>query len=348
MDRAGGTRRERAWRTVAPLVRGVSERSGALRRKVAAVGPTAAAAAAVRSLRRRGLPALLGGARQAGAVSVAAADLPRDFLLDLPGPPVHGPAALRIRAPRALYVPAELERVGLGGYEPDTLACVLALLDVVPDAAFFDVGANVGVFALLAAASTGREAVAFEPEPRLATVHEQLARDNALPVVVERCALGDHDGEATLYLSDLSDTSNSLAAGFRPSQLQVTVPVETLDGYCARTGRWPSVVKIDTESTEPAVLAGATALLAEHRPWIVCEVLAGRSERDLERVLAPHGYRWFQLTGELPPVERREIFGDRSYTFTNWMFAPSLPASELWAAARVRRTQLSALRERHW
>lgn len=331
----------RVWGVAAPPLRGLRERGRALVRRAVTDGPRAAATAAVRAIRRDGFAALRPETpdRVPGR---SRADL-RDFALSLPVTSDGGPATLRIRAARELYVPAALERTGLRGYEPDTLACVLALQDVQGPGFFFDVGANVGVFALLAAATTRWDVVAFEPEPRLCDALERLAAENRLEVAVERIALGDREGEATLYLSDLTDTSNSLAAGFRPSQRQVKVPVETLDGYCARTSRWPRVLKIDTESTEPAVLAGAATLLREHRPWIVCEVLAGRSERQLERVLEPHGYSWFQLTGEVPPVVRREIFGDRSHIHTNWLFAPDVPSAALWTATRARRAQLESL-----
>lgn len=326
----------------APSLGNLGERVAALRRKAASDGAPAAATAAVRAVQRRGIAALRGPGPTRRKVALD--DGPRSFRLDLPRPRGGGAKALQIRCPRGLYIPAALERDGLGGYEPDTVACVLALLDIEPDVPFFDVGANVGVFALVAAAAgSASEVVAFEPEPMLADVLQGLADANGLAVAVERCALGDREGEATLFLSDVTDTSHSLAEGFRPSQRHVTVPVETLDAYCARTGRWPRVVKIDTESTEPAVLAGASTLLREHRPWIVCEVLAGRSERSLERVLEPHGYTWYQLTGEVPPVARREIFGDRSHTYTNWLLTPEAPGDALWTAVRERRAQLAGL-----
>lgn len=269
----------------------------------------------------------------------------RSFAMGLPPArrPGAWPSALQVRAPRELYVPRRLEESGLGGYETETLACLLGLFDHLGEGVFFDVGANMGVFALVAATLTPWEVVAFEPAPSLAEVARRCAHDNDLRVTVEQIALGRTPGAATLYLSDTSDTSNSLAAGFRPSQRQVTVPVETLDGYVDRTGRRPTVLKVDTESTEPDVFAGAATLLAEHRPWIVCEVLAGRTERGLTAVLEPHGYRWYQITREIPLVPRREIFGDRTHTYTNWLFAPERPDAAYWEVVRQRRQDLTAL-----
>lgn len=190
---------------------------------------------------------------------------------------------------------------------------MLACVEVLPAATVFDVGANVGAFSLIAGALTSADIVGFEPTPDLARTFEQLARLNRLDCIqVERLALGATDGEATLYLSDRTDSSNSLGAGFRPSHASVQIPLERLDTYVARTGRRPRLLKIDTESTEPDVLREAVRYLASDRPWIVCEVLAGRTEGDLMAILGPLGYRYHELRdGPGPAIDT--IAGDPTY-----------------------------------
>jgi hypothetical protein len=108
------------------------------------------------------------------------------------------------------------------------------------------------------------------------------------------------------------------------------VTVERLDSYCHRTGTVPSLLKIDTEATEPDVLRGAAGLLSRDRPWIVCEVLAGRSEGDLMAVMRPHDYAWYEIGGDLPLRRRDEIAGDPSYRRLNWLFAPEPPPDVFW------------------
>lgn len=264
----------------------------------------------------------------------------RTFYLRLPPPA----SSLTIRAPRPLYVPRLLERRGLAAYEPDTLSCFLAALETVEGRTVFDVGANVGVFALVAAALSDREVVAFEPTPELARVARAIAVDNGLNYTVEELALGAAAATAHLHLSDTTDSSNSLRKGFRPSSGSITVPVETLDGYAARTGRVPALLKIDTESTEPDVLRGAGSLLAEHRPWIVCEVLAGRTEADLEMLLEPLGYRWFQIGPEVPLPRRDHIVGDPDYRNLNWLFCPTMPDARFWSSMASWQQALAACR----
>jgi FkbM family methyltransferase len=243
--------------------------------------------------------------------------------------------------PERLYVPFLLQRDGLAGYEPGTLACFLALIEE-HGGPVLDIGANVGVFSLVAAAATDAQVVAFEPTPDLAVTARAIADVNGLSFPVEEVALGAEDGQATLHLSDVTDSSNSLLPGFRPSSRSVTVPVERLDGWCDRTGTVPAVVKIDTEATEPQVVAGARRLLTDHRPHVICEVLARRTEADLERAFGELGYRWYQITDEVPLVARREVFGDRAYRFTNWLFAPDEPTDAFWSRLRRWHAALSA------
>jgi FkbM family methyltransferase len=242
---------------------------------------------------------------------------------------------IQISATRDRYIAKELERQGLAGYEPETLACFLAALEFAPPGWVYDVGANIGVFAVLAAALGARPVVAFEPTPDLASVARDIGRDNGLSFEVEELALAREPGEATFYLSDKSDASNSLAAGFRPSTRSLTVTVDTLDRFVDRTGRTPGLLKVDTETTEADVLAGAAATIERYRPWILVEILAGRREADLTAVVEPFRYRWHHITDAVPAPERDALAGDPKYRYRNWLLVPDPPDPAFWQ--RVRR-----------
>ena len=250
--------------------------------------------------------------------AVAASALPRQ--LPLPGPAAQAPRAARgpaprvvtlppaggrwpplvLEAPKHLHVPAA---AGVGRAWPATSrtrwSASSRCWTRAGPGAVIDVGANVGLYALLAAACSDRDVRAFEPTPdsrrggarRLRTATSCGSSSRSWRSAVSRA-------RATLFLSDASDSSNSLAEGYRPSSGQLDVPVDTLDAYCARTGVVPAVLKVDTETTEPDVLAGAATTIARHRPWILCEVLHGRRPGELAEVLAPHGYTWYHLRGD--------------------------------------------------
>ena len=198
-----------------------------------------------------------------------------------------------------------------------------------------DIGLNVGPYALLARSCSDREVVGFEPTPDLAHIARVTGARNGLPYRVEEIALGDSEGTATLYLSDTSDSSNSLNPDFRPNHTSIEVPLETLDSYVARTGVVPGLLKVDTETTEPAVLRGAARTVAEHRPWVFCEVLHGRGEDDLTRAIADWGYTWYHLTGPGPLEPAEAIVGDKAMQHFMWLFVPE-PARARALGARRR------------
>lgn len=250
----------------------------------------------------------------------------RAFELAMP----RGARALSIRTPERTYVSRLLADTGIAGYEPDTLACFLAAIEERGSEPVFDVGANIGVFSWLAAALTPATVVAFEPTPDLAAQMRTICAANSLAVTVEAIALGAAAGTAELHLSDQTDSSNSLRAGFRPSRRSVSVSVEAIDGYVARTGTKPAVLKIDTESTEPDVLRGAAELLAADRPWLICEVLAGRTEADLGAILGPLRYAWYRIDAAGRLERRASIEGDPTYAHMNWLFAPEEPSDAFW------------------
>jgi len=192
-----------------------------------------------------------------------------------------------------------------------------------------DIGANDGIYSLLAAATNpGARILAFEPAPQNHDVCCcNLALNGAASAAVEAhaIALGDLTGPATFYLSG---GTSSLNKDFRSETRGVVVDVVTGDEYLGRLGI-PKVdlIKMDTESTEPAVLRGLRERLAADQPDILCEVLAGRTEPQLEELLGPVGYfyYWVRSAGLVP---RKQIRGDPTYRHPNYLFSVK-PAEQL-------------------
>lgn len=264
----------------------------------------------------------------------------REFDVQLPQPEGGSVDPLRIRLPENFNVPRRLQRTGLAGYEPHTLACCLAALDLAPPGEFFDIGANVGVFSWMVAAVTNRAVTAFEPVPWLLDGARSVAADNRLDINCEAIALSSTSGIGTFYISAKSDCSNSLREGFRQTSETLQVELETLDSYVARTGRRPAVLKIDTESTEPDVIAGGMESVRQYQPWIVCEVLAKRTEQALMDVVSRLGFTAYQITDDKRWDERPVIEGDRSYRFVNWLFVARPLDEQFWSALEIRREQV--------
>ncbi len=241
----------------------------------------------------------------------------------------HGSREIVMVAPPSLFVPRLLESKGFAGYEPDALACFLAAISVAKPGCVLDVGANVGVYSILARAVTDREVIAFEPTPLLAEVARQTGERNGLAHEVQVVALGAEEGSATLFLSAQTDSSNSLAEGFRNAKGTLEVPVRTIDTLCDEGMTVPAVIKIDTETTEPAVLKGARRTLEMHRPWLLVEILAGRTEAALTEVIEPFGYFWYRIESKTPYTRREVLEGDNSQMM--WLFAPHEVGDDFWA-----------------
>ena len=220
---------------------------------------------------------------------------------------------------------------GWAGYEPETVPLFFRLATEARVA--LDVGAYVGFYTLIAAHANPRGRIySFEP---LAMAFERLrsnvARNGLRNVECFQTAVGDTNAVLPFYhaIAGTIPCSSSLSQDFVRDVKGVTiveVPVTTLDAFAAsRHLDDIDLLKLDTESTEPSVLRGARVVLERSRPWIICEVLAGRgAEGALESVLRPFGYRFYHLTPE-GPVMRERVVGHPSYF--NYLFA-ARPADE--------------------
>lgn len=235
-------------------------------------------------------------------------------------------ATLDVIDPSTSGVQRQLRRSGLASYEPSTAAALLSLFEAAGDGfVFFDVGANIGLYASMAAALfEPSSVVAFEPMPPIAEVATAIATANGLAVRVECCAASDTDGFADLHVSPVADTSNSLNPAFRKGAETVRVPLVRLDDVVA-SGPTPDVIKIDVETHEAAVLRGARRTLETHRPALVVEVLSGRRGQDFATEISESldglGYSMYellQLPSFRPEAELHSSLGETR----DWLFTP--------------------------
>jgi len=229
--------------------------------------------------------------------------------------------------PNSTAVQRHIRRHGLGNYERATVAAVLALGERhEPGFVFFDIGANMGLYGSMTASMFEPSVVhCFEPAPETARVASGIARRNGLPVEVHQVALSDRVGQADLFLSPVSDASNSLVAGFRDTDRTVTVPTLTLDSFVADAGVAPDIVKLDVETHERAVLDGARATIERVRPYIVIEVLR-RKGRDhgveIQEFFDGLGYSYYALSAD-PTWEAQHTIRGSGTTDRDWLLAPN-------------------------
>lgn len=181
----------------------------------------------------------------------------------------------------------------------------------------YDVGAHVGFLSLLLAELMPNDGHvhAFEPSSREAGMLDELICCNSLHerLSLHRYAVCDEVGEVTFHANDASFTGILNKATERKPGHQsapATVPAITLDAFVYDLGNpAPDLVKIDVESAEPLVLAGARRLLSEKRPRLVIEVHGPRACHDTIADLLAHNYRITLLAkeGRIPVTAANQL-----------------------------------------
>jgi FkbM family methyltransferase len=181
--------------------------------------------------------------------------------------------------------------------EADLITRVLA-----PGEVFWDVGANLGYFTLLAAASlknTG-QVVAFEPGPSAyACLTENISRNPFTNILTYQVAASDREGDAVLY--SVQGQPDGRANLFRPGAGQTEstkVRAVTLDSWRKRQVlAKPAFIKLDVEGAELAALTGARETLATGDPLLLVEMKEAifqslGTDRDaLQTFLSQWGYQ---------------------------------------------------------
>ncbi|PWS38374.1 hypothetical protein DFH01_03545 [Falsiroseomonas bella] len=151
---------------------------------------------------------------------------------------------------------------------------------VAPDWVIADVGANVGLYAMLFARLAPQGHVhAFEPTETARLLRANLAAAGAANVSVHDVALGAADGAR--------DEAIYRIWGAAPETR--TYPFSTLDSFVRRNGLDRlDCVKIDVDGFDLEVLKGARETLARFDPWLVVELnhaLATRGQSVGEALL---------------------------------------------------------------
>jgi len=189
-----------------------------------------------------------------------------------------------------------------GAYQMDVLSALRALVQ--PGDTVFDVGGHHGLMAVVAgqAARPTGLVVTFEPSPQAREyleVHVTLNR--AANVVIEPIVLSDREGELPFYLQsgDVSWNSSIVREFVDPrGEIEpILVKSATVDGYVEGTGRIPTLIKIDTEGSEPAVLRGACKTIETYLPYLILEFnpksaeVKGTTIGEMVASLMAHSYK---------------------------------------------------------
>jgi FkbM family methyltransferase len=193
----------------------------------------------------------------------------------------------------------------LGTHEPAVQKFLVAHLR--PGDRFYDVGAHIGYFSMLAALLVEEKGtvVALEPDRRnAAMLREHIARNSlgsAIEVVEQ--AVWSRPGTVRLQSAQTGPHSNTgmskVVSGDTAGAYEV--PCTTLDQLCA-TRPAPTFIKMDVEGAESAILEGAPQLFDSARPVLLCEIHDAANSAAVQSWLAQRRYqlRWLEPAEDFP------------------------------------------------
>ncbi len=135
---------------------------------------------------------------------------------------------------------------------------------------FADIGANIGVFTVIAAAKNPSIRVyAFEPNPMSFNILKENLSLNCLNnVTAINSAVGSSSGTASLDVSSRCAGTHSL---YGNGLTRLEVPLISLDEFFIKAKAAPDLIKIDVEGYEPTVLRGMETLLKKKPLQVILE-----------------------------------------------------------------------------
>lgn len=169
---------------------------------------------------------------------------------------------------------------------------------------FVDVGANLGIYALVASRIVGPlgRVIAFEPSQQsFPLLKENVALNNFTNLQVYPVAVSDKAGKAFLYYGP-DPGQDSLGRDPRLQTKGEEVVTQSLDDALdqACVDR-VDLIKIDVEGAEEWVLRGANKVVSSHKPTIIFEVnreatsRLGLSPSGARDLLQSVGYKFFSV-----------------------------------------------------
>ena len=191
----------------------------------------------------------------------------------------------------------------LGIYEQSVMGAFAENLAGRSDAVVYDIGAGYGYHTLFLSRLVfprGR-VFAFEPDPdSLRALRMALEANRVQNVKIIDRGVGSHGGLRTFYRRPLS-----LHCSLYPAQASgggnswrtqsthgtFSTQVVSLDDFVFVEGYpVPDLLKIDVEGAEIEVLTGASRVLAEYHPTIICEIHSAKLGQEVTMMLSENGY----------------------------------------------------------
>jgi FkbM family methyltransferase len=163
-----------------------------------------------------------------------------------------------------------------------------------PGMVFYDLGANIGFFTLLASRLVGAKGkvISFEPDPEIASrLRHNIERNGFKNVIVVEAGVWSVGGPVNFVAADASSPDRGVGK-FVPGEREsdgTSTQCVALDEFVLNEPV-PDVIKCDVEGAEVEVFRGAEKLLATRHPLILCELHSRSNEVSLREQFGSLGY----------------------------------------------------------
>lgn len=179
---------------------------------------------------------------------------------------------------------------------------------------FFDIGANVGSYTLLASSVCNAQSFTFEPVPSTFEIlKSNIALNNIEQLVtLENKGVGRENG--MLKFSTNEDTTNHIIAIDEEKGKAIDVPIVSLNSYYPAAK--PILIKIDVEGFETEVLNGAEDILNDPNLKAIIIELIGCGERydydeqEIHQKLLSLSFKPYSYDPILRKIEPLPTFGN--------------------------------------
>jgi FkbM family methyltransferase len=184
-----------------------------------------------------------------------------------------------------------------------------------PGSVFYDIGANVGFFSIIAGRLVGQKGLvcAFEPyPPNAAMARENAALNGLANFRLFEVAAGTNSRKDDLLVTHWDGGAALSTSAARPPTITqtTTVQVVALDDFIeAERLPLPDFVKIDVEGVEMEVLQGMSRTLTRCGPVLLYEVDDGDADRfrrrwaELDEWVSQFGYDICHLENSYPGLK---------------------------------------------
>jgi FkbM family methyltransferase len=189
------------------------------------------------------------------------------------------------------FISANIRNNGI--WEPFETKIVTSILK--PGQVFYDLGANIGWYSVVAALCVGErgQVVSFEPSAEnFRLLESNLRLNNISGVRASRSAISNYDGQGALYKCD-SNRGDHQTDAPDPSRVAEKIMVRSL-GAVMHEETAPDMIKLDTQGSEAKILEG----LLRSGPKETLTLLVEYWPHGLART-GSTGSNWSKLSGDL-------------------------------------------------